>query len=68
MYGVYLHAPPTSPSSPTHPHSGTGTDANASADMVHRGDLGDYDGDEMPVSGVISWCIWCIFTQLSSTL
>lgn len=47
MYGVYLHAPPTSPTSP----GGTGNDANnASPDIGHRGELGDYDGDELPVS------------------
>ena len=62
MYGVYLHAPTTTPSSPTHPHSGTGDDANASANMGHRGELEDYDGDEMPVSGVMTNTVYSLLT------
>ena len=62
MYGVYLHAPPTSPSpSPTpahsNPHPATSNGANAGADVGHMGELEDYDGDGLPVSGVT--CVTC---------
>ena len=51
MHGVYVRAPPTTP---THLNPATGNDANAGEGVGHMGELEDYDGDELQVIIVMS--------------